>query len=274
MNARQILTATLTALLLAPVGCASDDSDTDEASATTTSALQAQSQDGVMDGVLDTQGDAAPEPETVAQHVVDYPIQGLSPADCATKTRDGSVVTLTLDDCTGPFGKVTVKGSLVATFSKSSSNDLHVDIVASKDMTANDRALTYAAQADVHFDGSKRNVTYHGSSSGTTKRGKDFNRKTDLTIVADVATHCAKLDGTSKGSIGKYDVDLSISGFEGCRDVCPSAGLAKATVNGPLVNASVEVTFNGSEKAHAKIVARKTRELDVNLDCQANEAAE
>lgn len=274
MNARHFIAAACTALTLGSVACASDDSDGDEASATTTSALQAQSQDGVMDGVLDTQDDAAPEPEAVAQHVVDYPIRGLSPADCATKTRSGSVVTLTLDDCTGLFGKVVVKGSLVATFSKSSSNDLKVDIVASKDITANGRPFAYASQSNVHFDGTKRTVTYHGSSNGVTKRGKDFSRTTDLTIVADVSTHCAKIDGTSKGTVGKYDVDLSIAGFEGCRDVCPTAGVARASVDGPLVKASVEVTFDGSEKAHAKITARRNRELDIALDCQANEAAE
>jgi hypothetical protein len=274
MNLRTVLAVALATLSLGSVttGCSSEESDSDEASATATSALQTQSQDGVMDGVLDTSDDAAPDPEVVAQHVADYPLHGLSPADCATKTRSGSVVTLTLDNCTGPFGQVVVKGSLIATFSKSQSNDLHVDISASKDTTANGRALAYAAQADVTFDGTKRTVTYHGSSSGITKRGKDFSRKTDLTIAADVATHCAKIDGTSTGSVGKYAVDLSISGFEGCRDVCPTAGKAHASVDGPLVKASVDVTFDGSDKAHATISAKKTRELDVALDCQANEA--
>jgi len=273
MLVRTVLALTaLAAFTLAPItmGCAAEDTDGDEASATATSALQTQSQDGVMDGVLDTSGDAAPEPEVVAQHVVDYPLSGLSPAGCATKTRSGDVVTLALDSCTGPFGQVVVTGNLVATFSKSSSNDLHVDIVA-RDLLANGRALAYASQSDVHFEGSKRVVAYHGSSSGITKRGKDFSRTTDLTIAADIATHCAKIDGTSKGSVGKYDVDLSVNGFEGCRDACPTAGAAHASVDGPLVKASVDVPFDGGDKAHATIPARKPRELDVALDCQANE---
>lgn len=274
MKVRHIAIAGLTTLAVAAIGCASSDDDGDEASATTTSALQAQSQDGVLEGVVDAEDDAAPEPEVAAQKVVDYPARGLSPEGCAKKVRDGNVVTLTLDDCTGPFGKAIVKGALVATFTKSSSNDLRIDVIASDGTTVNARPLTYAAQADVHFDGSRRLVTYHGASSGTTKRGKEVHRTTDLSIVADVATHCATIDGTSKGSVGRYDVDLKITGFAGCRDACPTAGVARATVNGPLVNASVEVTFDGSEKAHAKISARKTREVDIELDCQANEAAD
>jgi hypothetical protein len=264
----------LAALTIAPTGCQKDE-DEDEASATATSALQAQNQDGVMDGVVDTEGTVAPEPEEAAKRVAERPTRGLHPEGCATRTREGNVVTLKLDKCTGPFGKVTLEGSLVATFSKASANDLHVDIVAADGTTANGRELTYAAQADVRFEGTGRTVTYHGRSSGTTKRGKSFSRETNLSIVADLATHCAEIDGTSKGSVGRYDINLTIEGFKGCRDACPTAGLARATVDGPFVkNASVEVTFDGSDKAHVKIQARKKHERDIALDCEAGETAE
>ncbi len=98
MKVRHIAIAGLTTLAVAAIGCASSDDDGDEASATTTSALQAQSQDGVLEGVVDAEDDAAPEPEVAAQKVVDYPARGLSPEGCAKKVRDGNVVTLTLDD--------------------------------------------------------------------------------------------------------------------------------------------------------------------------------
>ena len=266
----------LAALTFVPTGCAKADVEEDGASATTTSALQAQSQDGVMDGVLDTEGAAAPEPEDAAKKVTDVPSSRFQPAGCATKTRDGNVVTLKLDKCTGPFGKVVLEGSLVATFSKTSANDLHVDIVAGEGTTGNGHALTYAAQVDVRFDGTQRVVTYHGSSSGTTKRDKAFSRHTDATIAFDVTTHCGQIDGVSKGSIGKYAVDVTIEGVKACRDVCPAGGTAKATVDGPLVKgASIEVTFDGSDKAHVKIdTKRKTSERDITLDCAAAEAAE
>jgi hypothetical protein len=264
------------ALTFAEAACARPVEDEDGASATTTSALQAQSQDGVMDGVLDTEGVVAPEPEEAAKKLVELPSSRFQPAGCATKTRDGNVVTVKLDKCTGPFGKVVLEGSLVATFSKTTASDLHVDVVAADGMTGNGRALTYAAQVDVHFEGTQRAVTYHGSSSGTTKRDKAFSRHTDATMAFDVATHCGQIDGVSKGSIGNYDVDVTIEGVKACRDVCPGGGTAKATVDGPLVkNASIQVTFDGSDKAHVKIeTQRKTHERDIALDCAAAEAAE
>lgn len=268
-------TCILGALAFVPVtGCAAEE-DGDEASATTTSALQAQSQAGLTAGIADVEGTVAPSAEDAAKAVADGPLDNLQPAGCAKKTRDGNVVTLALDACTGPFGKVAITGTLTATFSNPSADTVHVDIEAADGTTANGSPLSYAATGDVRFDGSQRFVTYHGSSNGTTKRGKSFVRTTDLSIVADVTTHCATMAGTSKGSIGRYEVDLEVTGFKGCRDACPTAGTAHATVNGPLVNdASVDVTFDGSKSAHVKVSARKTRTLDVAMDCSAAEAAE
>src|SRR5262249_12596041 len=110
-------------------------------------------------------------------------------------------------------------------------------------------------------------------SSGTTARGKSFSRTTDLTVSVDTEAQCLAIDGTSKGTVGKYDVDLTIEGFQGCRNACPTAGTAKATVDGPLVKpASITVTFDGSDTADVKVHARKDRELKVKMDCEAGEA--
>jgi hypothetical protein len=255
---------------LSVIGCAAK-AEEEEATSTATSALQAQSQAGVTDAVVDIDGEEAPEPEDAAQKVVDQDVRGFRPAGCATKSREGAVVTVKLAGCTGPFGKVVLDGSLVATFSKSSSNVLHVDIAASDDTTANGKALAYAAQADVRYDGAQRFLTYSGQSSGETKRGKTFARHTDLSIVADVSSHCAKIDGVSKGSIGKYEIDLTVEGLDGCRDQCPRAGKVSATVDGPaLKGAAVSVVFDGSPNAH--VSTKHKGDFDVALDCDAAEA--
>ena len=259
-------------LALAPTGCASEDDEQEAASGTATSALQASSQGGLTDGVLDTEGGLAPDPELAAQTVADRPLRGLHPAGCATKTREGNVVTLKLDGCSGPFGKVTLRGSLRATFTRAA-DVLHVALAASDDLTANDRSMTYAAQADVRYEGTQRFVTWHGESSGTTKRGKSFQRATDLSIVADVETKCAAIDGVSKGTIGRFDVNVTIEGFHGCKDACPTAGLARATIAGPRgKERSMDVRFDGSD--HAKVKGFGGRSFDLALDCEAAEAAE
>lgn len=264
------------ALPFAVVGCEQSERDGEEAAAATTSALQAQSQAGLMDGLVDVEGDLAPNAEDAAKAVLDRPLRGIRPEGCAKKTRAGAVVTLEMTGCTGPFGKVEITGSLVATFTNPSADLVQVEIVASEGTTANGRAFSYAATGDVRFDGDRRFVTYRGSSSGTTKRGRDFATTTDIAIVADVETHCAKLSGASKGKVARHEIDLTLEGFEGCRDACPSAGTARARVDGPLVaNATVEVVFDGSSTAKVKVErgeGRRTSHLDVALDCDAAEA--
>ena len=271
------------ALLVVASACKQDADDDDEATASTTAALQAQSQAGITDGVVDTEGALAPDPEEAAKKIEELPLRGIRPEGCATKKREGATITLTLDKCTGPFGKVVVTGTYIAKLSKTSADVLHVDVAGGEGTIADGRPITYSAQADVRFDGNERFLTYHGQSSGTTRRGQPFTRKTDLSIVADIATKCAAIDGVSKGTVGRYDVNLTIEGLKGCRDACPTAGLARATVDGPLItkstrsakNASVEVRFDGTDRARVKVdTEKKKRNLVVELDCDAAEAAE
>jgi hypothetical protein len=266
--------AALAATVLAlPTGC-STTVDQDEASATATAALQAQSQGGLTDGILDTgtPDGLAPDPATAAQTVAAQPSKGLFPVGCATKTQSGDVVTLTMNACTGPFGKVTMNGTMTATFSNSAADVLHVDVEAGDDLTANGTAFHYSAGVDVTYTSTSRTLTYQGHSDGTTKRGVAYARQTNVTIVADATTSCLAIDGTSTGSVGKYDLDISIAGFKGCPGACPTAGVAKATLNGPLVDdKSLQVTFDGSAEGH---VSAPRRTFDVPLDCEASEAAD
>lgn len=203
-------------------GCAPADDEEEAASGTATSALQAASQGGVTDGVLDDEAPSAPDPSEIAAKAVERPTRGLSPEGCATKTRADNVVTLTLDGCSGPLGKVVMSGELVVTFTRPAPDAIHVDVKGSDDLVANGKPIRYGAQADARWDGSRRRLTYHGESSGETKRGRAFDRATDLAIVADVATRCVEVDGVSKGSVAGWDLD---EGFKACEHACPTAGL-------------------------------------------------
>jgi hypothetical protein len=259
--------------LIACAKNADQDEDADDATASTTSALQAQSQVGLVDAVTEVDGGAAPEAEEAARMVVEGATKNLQPEGCLTKTREGSVVTFESKGCTGPFGKVAVYGTLVATFSKTTPDVLHVALATKDGATSNGAAFDYGSDTDIRFDGAARIFTYHGHSSGTTARGKSFSRSTDLTVSVDTQAQCLAIDGTSHGTIGKYDVDLTIEGFHACRNACPTAGIARATVDGPLVkDASITVTFDGSDTAHVQVHARRDRDRSVKMDCEAGEA--
>lgn len=258
---------------LAPTGCAADADDEEEAArGTATSALQASSQGGVTDALLETDDTAAPDPEAAAQKIAEHPTNGLEPAGCATKTREGSAVTIALSGCSGPFGKITMDGALRLTFRRTGADVLHVDITG-EDLVANGRPLRYLASADVRYEGSQRKITWHGESSGTTKRGRAFETSSDFAIDADVDARCVAVDGVSKGSVVGFDLDVTIEGLRACKDQCPAAGLARAIVRTPRGRErSLEVRFDGTEIARVK--GFRGREMDVALACADAEAAE
>ncbi len=237
----------------------SAETEQEEASATATSALQAQSQGGVTDGVLDVDAPdgLAPDPEDAAKAVAEKDARALRPAGCAVKTREANVVTIALHGCTGPFGKVALEGTLVATFTKTAADVLHVDLADGGDLSANGASFHYAAGVDVTYAPGTRKLDYHGHSDGKTKRGVSFSRHTDLAIVADIEKKCVAIDGVSKGSLGRFDLDLAIDGFHACEGACPTAGSAKATLRTPSRELDLEVDFDGSDHAHVKAPKRK-----------------
>lgn len=259
-------------MLVAMTGCAAREEEEEGATETTTAALQAGSQYGVTESVIEDT-DAAPDPETLAQKIVDRPARNLEPASCATKTRSGSVVTLVLSNCTGPYGRAVVSGTLTATLSKTAADVVHVTIASSDDFVANGKPLHLATTSDVRYEGSKRFVTHHGESRGTTKRGRAFDRQSDATITADVEARCADIAGHATGTVAGASIDTTIEGLRVCRDACPASGLAKATVKTARGRErSMEIRFDGSDEA--QVVGFRGREFSVALACGDAEAAE
>ncbi len=270
---RTISLATLPLALALAAGCAPRDDDEEAAAQSTTSALQASQHGGLTEAAIDLDEGDAVEPERAAQAVAERPTKGLSPSGCATKTREGAKVTLVMKGCTGPHGKLTLDGTLVATFTRPSPDALHVELVGGDDLRANGRDLGYRADADIRYEGALRRVTWHGQVSGVTKRGKSYERRTDLDIVADTASRCLDVAGTSRGTIASWSVDVTIDRFRACEDQCPTSGQIKATVRSPGGRErSLEVTFDGSDQA--RVVGPRGRELTVKMACADGETEE
>ncbi len=260
------------ALVLAStaLGCNAQDDEAEAASSSATSALQASQHSGLTEGAIELEGADAADPEKAAIAVAERPSRGLLPAGCATKTRDGNKVRLVSKGCTGPFGHVAFDGVLEATFSKGDSNQLHVDIKG-VDLQVNQRAFTYQASGDITYEGSLRYVTWHGDVSGTTKRGKEYTRHNELDIRADTAKKCLEISGTSTGTIGGFDLDITIDSVAVCKDQCPSEGSVHATVTGPAGrNRTMDIAFDGSSQARVK--GFRGRSFTVDMACADGEA--
>lgn len=257
-------------------GCARDEDgeDDDVASASVTSALQASQSGGLNQDLTDVDADAAVDPARAADFIANRRGRGLSPEGCMTRTKGaGNTVHVVFADCTGPFGKLRLNGSADVSFELDAQKRLVAKIVGGSDLTANDRPLTYRATGTLEHHGDVRDVTWHAEASGKTKRGKEYSRSTDVSLSVDVAKRCLQGSGVAKGTIGGFDLELTIDDLAVCEDACPTRGNARASVKGRLGRErAIEVVFDGTD--HAKVTTPRGKELSVKMACADGESAE
>lgn len=262
---------TLVALSLGTEGCA-QAMDEEAASESTTAALTSTQQAGLANGTLELDEQDALDPMKAATAAATKPLVGFYPAGCAARTQDGTRVHIVFSDCTGPFGKVHLQGSGDLVFSKDGAGTIVVELTGGKDLTANGKALSYHAKGSLSFEGSKRRVVWHGESAGETKRGVAFDRVNDLDVLFDKDTRCVDAAGSSRGKIGKYELDLTVDDLSLCPEKCPTSGHVVATIAGPRKERTLEVTFDGSDRA--KVKGLTGRHFEVQMACEETEAAE
>jgi hypothetical protein len=269
MKAQVVSLALVTSTALVLGGCMRAVED-EAASETTTAALSTSQQAGLTQSALELDEADAKDPMKAAEAVATKPLTALQPAGCAERTRSGATVNVVFKDCTGPFGKMHLKGSLAITFSSPSPDEIAAALVGGRDLTINDRPLHYRANGSITFEGAKRKLLWHGESAGTTKRGVEFDRRNDLDLVFDVATRCVDASGSSRGKIGRYQLDLVVDGFSMCPSKCPTSGHVVATLDGPRKDRSLEVDFDGTDKA--KVKGFEGRRSEIQMACDDGEA--
>ena len=172
------------------------------------------------------------------------------------------------DDCTGPFGRVTLAGGVDAVFHSAGECRLHVDISDSGDLTANGHELHYTATADVALLDGERDVDWHASFQGTTRRGKPIRQTSDLDVIVSDTTGCRDIVGTARGRVGNHDYRTTIESLYICPGECPSSGQVSAFVTGRWRDRSITVRFDGSNRA--QVTGWTGREFEVEMVCGAD----
>lgn len=198
-----------------------------------------------------------------AEAVEAKPITGLSPEGCATKTRDGNVVHVAFNDCTGPSGLVHVKGGIDVTFSATAAGALHADFESVDGLSVQGRPVTYSATAELAADGTKRTLTWSGTWSSETAAGASIEHSSSGDLTVDLVTACITFNGEASGSIDKRGIDLTIDDLNACPAVCPATGTITAV--GKASGMSVSVTFDGTAKA--SVIGPKGNKFTVPLAC-------
>jgi hypothetical protein len=189
------------------------------------------------------------------------------PPGCVSRQRTSATqASITFTDCTGPFGLVHLNGSEIATFSAGQGGALHVEI-KSQDLTANGKSIDHQASADVTFPSATTiDVAWKGSWQHTTTAGHEIDHQSDLTIVIDEATLCAKATGTGETTVDGRGISTDFEGYQVCRasdgsDACPTGSVA---ITSESSDASLTIDFDGTDQAE---VTTGAHDFSVPLVC-------
>lgn len=251
----------LVALTLSLVACGrgveadgADDADESVSVTSSESALTSELADEVTQPVSVTS-------EQIAQAAATRVGSHLTPQGCLTTTVTGATVTYVFNNCTGPYGLVTLTGTVNAVYSRAAGGQIQV-VLTGNGLKAN--KVTFDLNATVKASQAQgvRKAEVVANSSGTGPRGQSVSRNGQYTATYDFATECITIDGTWETKSGLRTATTVVTGFKWCKGGCPSSGGSIVWTQGKTV---VTVTYDGS--AVAKWATAAGRSGTVNLKC-------
>ena len=196
----------------------------------------------------------------------------LWPSGCVTKAQSATnpnVVTITFNDCTGPFGLVHIDGEETVTLSAGPDGALQASLEG-VGLTANGKPITQSATALITFPSSTtRSVVWTGSWQRTDDLGELVNHTTSLTISADLTTGCRTATGTAKTMVAAREVDTTITNLQICVSSTGIEGCPSGSVDfdGVTSGKTLEVQFDGT--AEAEVTGPRGDTFGVPLVCTA-----
>ncbi len=170
-----------------------------------------------------------------------------TPSGCVTSVVAGSKVTYTLTNCTGPYGLVSVSGTLVATYSRPSTNAGGVQVVITgSGIQANKATFDVNATVVASQNGSTKTANVTATSTGTGPRGVSLKRNGTYTVTFDSTTQCATVNGSWSTDVGAREATTTVTDYQRCKGTCAATG---TIVHSTLRGATVTVAYNGTSAA-------------------------
>lgn len=147
------------------------------------------------------------------------------PAGCEQTTVDpsGQSATFVFDGCTGPLGLVELTGTVSVTW-QTASSQLTLDFSAQNFKINRATIDSWQATAVVTADGDQRTLTWNATLSGTTGRGRSFDRTNQKTVQWTVGVPCIEVTGQSTGTILGARLQTTFTTWKRCADSCPQSG--------------------------------------------------
>jgi hypothetical protein len=166
-------------------------------------------------------------------------------ASCATAVANGAVVTLTLNNCTGPLGMVAATGTVTLAYEDlGDGNGLKLTLTSNQ-MTANGTSLTIMETATINSVNGTRTATIHSGSSGIDANGAVVQLAGDSTLTWTAGSTCATLNGTfATNSTSTGQISSAVSDLVRCAGACPTG-----TIVSTGGSRTVTVTLDGKSTA-------------------------
>ncbi|WP_437537682.1 hypothetical protein WME79_18755 [Sorangium sp. So ce726] len=168
------------------------------------------------------------------------------PAGCATAEVQGTTVTYTLNDCTGPFGVARIDGTVQVSYSLAA-DGLHATL-AGDGVSARGATLDLDAEAVYTVNGSTKSLTVTTAGTAVGPRGHSIEREGSYVARWEAERSCLSLDGSWSTRAGARTWSTQVSGFERCVAECPAAG-GTIELTGGRSGVTVTINFDGSDSA-------------------------
>jgi hypothetical protein len=191
--------------------------------------------------------DETTTPAEAAQISVDNLGIYLQPAGCAVGTIDlaePNRVSWEIDDCTGPFGFVTIHGTVEVVYT-AIPDGIRAEY-SGTGVKFNQATMDLDASSELTFVGQTRHRSVTTHSKGFGARGHEIEREGTYELSWDIATHCLRLDGTWESRVDNKRWTTSVSDWERCEGECPKAGGQIQFVGG-IRNVTVTLNYDGSD---------------------------
>ncbi len=188
-----------------------------------------------------------------------------TPAGCAVGTidnEDPSKVTWELDHCTGPYGFVTITGTINAQYS-SITDGIKVHYTGTG-VQFNKAIMDLDTSVEVTMDGTKKNRAITTHTKGVGPRGNEVERDGTYQLSWDWDSGCLSLDGGWETRVDNKSWTTTVTNWERCENECPKSG-GKIEFVGGIRNVTVTLDFDGSD--HVAWKSSRGSSGSIALEC-------
>jgi hypothetical protein len=186
-----------------------------------------------------------------------------APSGCLVASHssaDPSQLDLAFTQCDGPWGLSGLAGTLGVV--ESQSPDLVFD---AKGLVVNLATVNFDATAHIDFEGADRTMTWIGTLSGTTARGRAFNTSANLTLSWQLGGTCITAFGTTTGEVAGSAVSSSMRNLFRCDSACPVTGsISVWATQSSTPTDSLALIFNGMDAAYFDVAGGRD---SIQLSC-------